>query len=327
MRNEEIDRALAFLRQPRPCRVCGTRFRPEKWHALTCSDTCRSRRMRGRDLQYIDWLTTEVARYEARRLHENVDALIAQLKAHYRAVEARRHETDTAEIIGRFWLNYAETDVRIRLASLWAQQQTREKPEATPEMVLETINEIMPNYPAEAAAQIQAIILDRVRKRGERLTTEAASRVIGRIAQAVREGREISTEAILAELPKDIPVTSGELERIIKQEMKRTPSRATIFAGPGVSAMVVPGSGTPKTGVASTIIADQVPFRPLSPEATAILEKTFQAWRLAVIKAFDDMPKDDRVGRTLEAVHAAISKALPHIPPEAITEILKKDLT
>jgi len=280
--------------------------------------------MRGRDLQYIDWLTTEVAQYEARRLHENVDALIAQLKAHYRAVEARRHETDTAEIIGRFWLNYAETGVRIRLASLWAQQQTREKPEATPEMVLETINEIMPNYPAEAAAQIQAIILDRVRKRGERLTTEAASRVIGRIAQAVREGREISTEAILAELPKDIPVTSGELERIIKQEMKGTPSRATIFAGPGVSTMVVPGSGTPKTGAAPTIIPAGR-SRALSPEATAVLEKIFQTWRVAVVRALNEAVRDGV--KTPEAIQAAISKTLPHIPPEAITEILKKDLT
>jgi hypothetical protein len=210
-------------------------------------------------------------------------------------------------------------------SSLWAQQQTREKPEATPEMVLETINEIMPNYSAEAAAQIQAIILDRLRKRGERLTTEAASRVIGRIAQAVREGREISTDAILAELPKDIPVTSGELERIIKQEMKGTPSRATIFAGPGVSTMVVPGSGTPKTGAASTIIADQVPFRPLSPEATAVLEKIFQTWRVAVVRALNEAVRDGV--KTPEAIQAAISKALPHIPPEAITEILKKDLT
>jgi hypothetical protein len=291
MEKVEIDRIVAELREPRRCRVCGLWFRPERWTALLCSTTCQQRSHRGGDLAYLADLDPAIRDFDRRR-HENVKALINQLREHNRAVEARRHETDTAEILGRFWLSYAEDTVRIRLAFLWAQQQTREPPEATPEIVLEAINEIMPSYPAEAAAQIQAIILDRLRKRRERLTTEAAGRVIGRIAQAAREGRALSTVMV----------------------------GVSTIADP-----VAPGGGAPKTAPTPTIITDPtVPFRSLSPEAAAVLEKIFQAWRIEVVEALSDLLKQDGQVRSPEETVLAIQQLHSYIPIEAIRQILKE---
>jgi hypothetical protein len=91
MNKSEVDRAQAFLHQPRPCRVCGTTFRPERWDALVCSSTCKARRLRGQDLTYLVGLS-QAAATERRRLHEDVAAAIARLKAHFAAERERRRQ-------------------------------------------------------------------------------------------------------------------------------------------------------------------------------------------------------------------------------------------
>src|SRR2546423_15628894 len=95
MKNPYRTRTLAFLRRPRPCRVCGTVFRPERWDALTCSDTCRSRRMRGQDLAYVANLP-EAQQTKHRELHSNVTLAIEVLRT-YRTAKGRfRRESDIA---------------------------------------------------------------------------------------------------------------------------------------------------------------------------------------------------------------------------------------
>jgi hypothetical protein len=166
MRNDDIDRALRFLRQARPCRVCGTVFKPEKWHAILCSDTCRSRRKRGQDLQYIDWLATEAARHEARCFHKNVADLIIELQTHYRAIEAHRRERDTAEMIGRYMLSHhPEIMATIVLEFIEImKRRMKVRPEmVTPDIVMRAINDTIPSCPTELAAQVQATVLDRLR--------------------------------------------------------------------------------------------------------------------------------------------------------------------
>src|SRR5438270_13996128 len=86
---------LAFLRRPRPCRVCGTVFRPERWDALTCSDTCRSLRMRGQDLAYVADLP-ETQQTKHRQLHSNIGLAIEVLKTTRTAEGRYRRESDIA---------------------------------------------------------------------------------------------------------------------------------------------------------------------------------------------------------------------------------------
>jgi hypothetical protein len=64
----------------RPCRVCGVKWRPSRFDALTCTDACRQRLCRGQDLAYLkDW-PSDVAR--ARRfVHEAIAADIETRKA------------------------------------------------------------------------------------------------------------------------------------------------------------------------------------------------------------------------------------------------------
>src|SRR6266536_4094433 len=101
MDKAEVDRIVAQLREPRPCKVCGTVFRPERLTAVLCSTTCQQRSHRGGDFMYIDRLTTEAARAGARRLHENVDALINRVGEHNRAIRERLSERTSDEAIGR----------------------------------------------------------------------------------------------------------------------------------------------------------------------------------------------------------------------------------
>ena len=51
-------------------------------------------------------------------------------------------------------------------------------------------------------------------------------------------------------------------------------------------------------------------------------KKLNEIWRFAVRKEFDALPKDIRGDH--DAIVAAINKRLPHIPAEAIAEILKE---
>jgi hypothetical protein len=60
----------------RPCRVCGQLFRPVRFDALVCSNTCAKRKSRGADLAYLATLPPDQAR--ARRMvHDAVDSDIA----------------------------------------------------------------------------------------------------------------------------------------------------------------------------------------------------------------------------------------------------------
>jgi hypothetical protein len=100
---------------------------------------------------------------------------------------------------------------------------------------------------------------------------------------------------------------------------------ATAIAGPGIS----PGGGTPKMGatagvstVWTAIPGSAIPSRPLSPEATAVVEKIFQAWRIEVIRALNEALQAG--ARTPDQIQTFVIKALPHIPPEAIVTILKE---
>jgi hypothetical protein len=59
--------------------VCGQPFRPVRFDASTCSDTCRMRKSRGADLAYLDTLPPDQA--SARRmLHETVDFEITTMR-------------------------------------------------------------------------------------------------------------------------------------------------------------------------------------------------------------------------------------------------------
>jgi hypothetical protein len=60
----------------RPCRVCGMPFRPVRFDALVCSNTCAKRKSRGGDLAYLATLPPDQA--GARRmLHDTIDFEIA----------------------------------------------------------------------------------------------------------------------------------------------------------------------------------------------------------------------------------------------------------
>jgi hypothetical protein len=60
----------------RPCRVCGMPFRPVRFDALVCSNTCAKRKSRGGDLAYLATLPPGQA--SARRmLHDTIDFEIA----------------------------------------------------------------------------------------------------------------------------------------------------------------------------------------------------------------------------------------------------------
>jgi hypothetical protein len=60
----------------RPCRVCGMPFRPVRFDALVCSNTCAKRKSRGSDLAYLTALPPDQA--SARRmLQDTIDFEIA----------------------------------------------------------------------------------------------------------------------------------------------------------------------------------------------------------------------------------------------------------
>jgi hypothetical protein len=58
--------------------------------------------------------------------------------------------------------------------------------------------------------------------------------------------------------------------------------------------------------------------------AAGLLTKVIWRWRDEVAKAFNDLPKADRGNHT--AIVAALVKALPHIHPDVIEGIFRKDL-
>src|SRR5438067_7606969 len=102
MDKDEVDRTLAFLHRPRPCRVCGTTFRPERWDALVCCPTCKARRLRGQDLAYLDGLT-QATEEEHQRLHKDVAASIAVLKAHNADERERRRQRQVDQELGQIF--------------------------------------------------------------------------------------------------------------------------------------------------------------------------------------------------------------------------------
>jgi hypothetical protein len=144
-------RTTAFLRQPRPCRVCGTVFRPERWDALTCSSTCRSRRARGHDLQYLAGLS-EAALDQHRRQHADVATAIEVLKEYKVAERQGRSASDAAKDAYRAVLMHFESEVIERLGV------NRGIP--SPEVIMDAINQVIPNCPAEFASQLKFVVLD-----------------------------------------------------------------------------------------------------------------------------------------------------------------------
>jgi hypothetical protein len=254
MRDDERTKALAELRQPRPCRVCGLVFTPKRWDKVLCSTTCQQRYHRGGDLAYIDRFTTEVARGAARRRHERIQELIESLQDYTAAErECLRHR----RAAGAFGQPFGRAAIAVIEHLAFMRGWQRDPPAiTTPEMVMEAINQVIPNCSEEFAAQLQAFILDTL---GSQL---------------------------------------------------RAGDRSTVIAD---------RSGTTGAASALMMVDPAVPFRPLSPEATAVLEKIFQTWRVEVVRALNEA-----VQAGMRPIQAAISKALPHIPPEAIAAILKE---
>jgi hypothetical protein len=292
MRDDERTKALAELRQPRPCRVCGLVFTPKRWDKLLCSTTCQQRYHRGGDLAYLIHLP-EAARGEARRRHAYIEALIKEVQAHTAAERERRYKRR----------GYLATGQMLAAAETLALAHFRKNPNIDRDDLIDVVVEELDLPPVFAASTVNSIMSVR-QVVLERLRRSAATR--DQLIAAVRDAFWYWSE---------------ESAAVIVDDVLALPSAATIIAGPGVSTMV--GGGTPKTGVASTMTAGSaVPFRPLSPEVTAVLEKIFQAWRIEVVKAFDDLPKADRGNHT--TIVTALSKALPHIPPEAIAQIMKE---
>ncbi len=148
---------LAFLRRSRPCRVCGMVFRPERWDALTCSDTCRSRRMRGNDLLYVADLP-EVEQAHHRELHSNVGLAIEMLKTFSTGERRRRRESDIAKDAYRAVLKHFESEVIARLAAMGAAPPGVMIP--TADKIMEAIHQVIPNCPEEFARQLKLIVLD-----------------------------------------------------------------------------------------------------------------------------------------------------------------------
>jgi hypothetical protein len=162
MKDKEIDpafdraRALRFLHQPRPCRVCGMVFRPERVDALTCSSTCRSRRKRGWDLAYVAGLG-KAAREDQVRLHENVAELISELMRSFAALRQRRRESRAAKDDYRAVLKHFESEVIARLAAMGAAPPAMIP---TADKIMEAIHQVIPNCPEKFATQLKLIVLD-----------------------------------------------------------------------------------------------------------------------------------------------------------------------
>jgi hypothetical protein len=290
MRDDERTKALAELRQPRPCRVCGLVFTPKRWDKLLCSTTCQQRYHRGGDLAYLIHLP-EAARGEARRRHAYIEALIKEVQAHTAAERERRYKRR----------GYLATGQMLAAAETLALAHFRKNPNIDRDDLIDVVVEELDLPPVFAASTVNSIMSVR-QVVLERLRRSAATR--DQLIGAVRDAFWYWSE---------------ESAAVIVDDVLALPSAtATIIAGPGVSTMV--GGGTPKTGVASTMTAGPaVPFRPLSPEATAVLEKIFQAWRIEVVRALNEAAQAG-----MRPIQATISKALPHIPPEAIAAILKE---
>ncbi len=156
MKDAYPTRTMAALRRSRPCRVCGTVFRPERWDALTCSDTCRSRRMRGQDLAYVADLP-EAQQAKHRELHSNVGLAIEVLRTFSTADRRRRRESDIAKDAYRAVLKHFEPEVIARLAAMGA---TAPGEIATMEKIMEAIHQVIPNCPEKFATQLKLIVLD-----------------------------------------------------------------------------------------------------------------------------------------------------------------------
>jgi hypothetical protein len=296
-----ITRALAGLRRPRPCRVCGTVFRPERFDTLVCSDTCRWRKTHGggADLAYIETLQTEVAVYEARRFHEHIESLIKEVRAHTAAERERRYKRR----------GYLANGQMFAAAETLALAHFRTNPNIDRDELTDAVMEELDYPPVFVASKVNHIMEVR-RVVLERLHQSPATR--DQLIEAVRDAIWYCDDALAA---------------VIVDSVLALPSTATIIADPDVftiAAPVAPGGDTPKAGAASTATTGPaVPSRPLLPEATAILEKLYQTWRLAVIKVLDDLPPADRRVED-KASATALNKVLPHIPPEAIRQILKE---
>jgi hypothetical protein len=70
--------------------------------------------------------------------------------------------------------------------------------------------------------------------------------------------------------------------------------------------------------------ADEMLRTVLSPETAALIKQIYETWRGQVSKAHNAMLTDGRV-RTPEQIQAEIAELFPHIPPEAIAQILKEE--
>jgi hypothetical protein len=136
MDKNEVNQAQAFLHQPRPCRVCGTTFRPERWDALVCSSTCKARRLRGQDLTYLAGLGLAAAKEHEMR-HKEVAASIARLKAHFAAERKRREDRKADEKLREQW----------EAAQIMTENEFLKRPASTREAITEAVLAIMgPKY-------------------------------------------------------------------------------------------------------------------------------------------------------------------------------------
>ncbi len=54
------------------------------------------------------------------------------------------------------------------------------------------------------------------------------------------------------------------------------------------------------------------------------MQKTYEAWRSVIFRAFDTLRAEGRVGGTPEETVAKITQMLPHVSPEAIRRALKE---
>jgi hypothetical protein len=248
---EAITQALAELRRPRPCRVCGTVFRPERFDTRVCSDTCRWRRTHGDggDLAYVEALQTEAARAKARHQHAHIEALIKEVQAHTAAERERRRQRRAAENLG--W----ETAKRATFEAFV------KAPNGTRAELIATVLKEFPDVRSVFVNLIDGLLV--LRDHGRRVVLEGI---------AANRTREQLIEAVLRTTVNDPKLAAAIVDAALAELQRR------------------------------------------------------DLWRLAVIKALINLPKADRGGH--EAIVAAISKALPDIPVEAISEILlRKDLT
>jgi hypothetical protein len=99
-------------RFPQPCRVCGQRFTPKRFDALTCTSTCRQRLRRGGDGEYLKALSGEDLEF-AQEHHETVRAILPKLKqarANVREERDARREYLEALNCARFLAELEELD-------------------------------------------------------------------------------------------------------------------------------------------------------------------------------------------------------------------------